>query len=85
MNEFFLNKTSEQINDFYLKELGERTKNNTTQIFSFDDIYTSDNDSYNDIQLSDIDNDIDDDIDELLIEFKKLNKDNKLVIINCGE
>ena len=78
MNDFFNNKTSEQINDFYLKELDERKKNNTTQIFSFDDIYTSDSDSYNDIQLSDIDDkDEISEIDELIIEFKKLNKDNK--------
>ena len=81
MNDFFLNKTPKEIHEYYLKELDERKKNGTTQIFSFEDIYTPNSDSYKDTKLSDIDDDINE-IDELIVEFKKLNKDDKLVIMN---
>jgi len=78
MNTLFENKTSKQINDFYLDELKERKTNNTTQIFSYDDIYSSNSDTDNDIQLSEYH---DSEIDELINEFKKLNKDDKCIIM----
>ncbi len=70
----------------YLIDFNKKKNNHNTLISSFENIslLNSDFDSYNniDVQLSDYSDDENNEFDNLIYEFKKLNKDDRCFIIN---